>query len=130
MRAIEPAAMQTSPPAAREKRKRRSRNGSGSKQAADFRSLSFPAELDAIGDGKQDGFDTRVFRQFAVQRVKGAGASVLDRFNGDLAVVEHVIEENQAIGADARQNQFVVCVVFSFVGINEREIESKTWFEG
>src|SRR5258708_24980160 len=64
-----------------------------------------------------------------VQCVNGVARRLLLRLSSQAPARQHVVEQNQAVLPDSRQNQFIVGVVFRFGRVNEREVEGQAGFE-
>src|SRR5947209_1953517 len=85
----------------------------------------FAAEVEAVGNGEEDGFDAGVGGQFSIQCVDGFAGGLLNGAAAEFATPEHVVEEDQAVFADPGKEQFVVGVVFGFLGVNKRKVKVK-----
>src|SRR2546430_8486562 len=72
------------------------------------------AKLKTVGDGQQNGFDTLVAGQLAIELVDGATTCLVDPRCPQPPAPQHVVKQNQTVGSHARKNQFVVRVVFFF----------------
>src|SRR5664279_767626 len=87
------------------------------------------AELDAIGDRKQNRLDARVAGQLVVQGINRAQDRLLHGAAAQPSAAEHVVEQNEAIAPDAWQQQLVVSVILCLSGIDKREVEGEPAFE-
>jgi hypothetical protein len=91
-------------------------------RSRDYRRESdFSTGHQAISDSQENAFDTRISAQFLVQAIDGLCGFVLRIYYP--AMLEHVVEDNQAIGSKTRKNELVIQVIAGFVRVDEGKIE-------
>ncbi len=83
----------------------------------------FLHEADAVADGNQDHFHARIGGDRVVEGTDRDNVFIAREIAGDVAALEHVVQEHQASWPQAGQDLFVALGVARLVGIDEREVE-------
>ena len=75
----------------------------------------------AVGNGQQDTFDTRVCAEPLIQGIDGPRGFVF-RIHHPTAL-EHVVEHDHTIRSKSSKNEVIVELIGRFIGIDEGEVE-------
>ncbi len=87
----------------------------------------FLHETDAVSDGNQNYFHAWIGGDRVVEGTDRSDIIVAGEIGGDVAALQHIVQEYQAPRPQAGQHLFVVLGVARLVGVDEREVELLAW---